>query len=48
MEILQEIREEPAIRHLWKIYAAENSYAGSIDFDLIMDVADEIGTLLQN
>lgn len=46
-EIVQDIREEPALVSLWRNYAAENSYIGNLQFSAVVDTVEYIGRLLQ-
>ncbi len=41
-EILADIREEEALKNLWKNYTADNPYVGGLTFD---DVADAVGII---
>lgn len=46
-EIVQDIREEPALAALWRNYAAENPYIGNLQFSAVVDTVEHIGRLLQ-
>ncbi len=45
-EILQDIREEDALKNLWRNYIAENPYAAELTFDEVVDAAGMIGRML--
>lgn len=46
-EIVQDIREEPALVSLWHNYAVENPYIGKLQFSEVVDTVEYIGRLLQ-
>ena len=46
-EIVQDIREEPALVSLWHNYAVENPYIGKLQFSEVVDTVEHIGRLLQ-
>ena len=46
-EIVQDIREEPALVLLWHNYAVENPYIGKLQFSEVVDTVEQIGRLLQ-
>lgn len=39
---LIEMREEPPLYQLWKSFAAENSYAGTIPFSDVLDTVEQL------
>lgn len=45
-DIMRDIREEPQLYTLWRNYAAENAYAGELEFYQVLDTVDEIANLL--
>ena len=45
-EILQDIREEDALKDLWRNYTADHPYAAELSFDEVVDVVGIIGRLL--
>lgn len=45
-DIVQDIRDEDALRQLWKNYQADNAYAAGITFDQVVDSVEEIGKLV--
>lgn len=46
-EIIQDIREEPALASLWHNYAADNPYIGKLQFSETVNTVERIGRLLQ-
>ena len=46
-EIIQAIREEPALASLWHNYAADNPYIGKLQFSETVNTVERIGRLLQ-
>ena len=46
-EIIQDIREEPALASLWHNYAADNPYIGKLEFSETVNTVERIGRLLQ-
>ena len=46
-EIIQDIREEPALASLWHNYAAGNPYIGKLQFSEVVDTVECVGRLLQ-
>lgn len=46
-EIIQDIREEPALASLWHNYAAVNPYIGKLQFSETVNTVERIGRLLQ-
>ena len=46
-EIIQDIREEPALAPLWHNYAADNPYIGKLQFSETVNTVERIGRLLQ-
>lgn len=45
-EILQDIREEEALRNLWRNYIADNAYAAGLSFDTVTEAVGIIGKML--
>ena len=45
-DIMEDIREEPALYRLWENYAADNKYIGELSFGEVLDTADEVAKLL--
>lgn len=39
---LIEMREEPPLYHLWKSFAAENGYAGTVPFSDVLDTVEQL------
>lgn len=39
---LTEMREEPPLYQLWKSFAAENSYAGTVPFSDVLDTVEQL------
>ena len=46
-EIIQDLREEPALASLWHNYAADNPYIGKLQFSETVNTVERIGRLLQ-
>lgn len=46
-EILQDIRNEPALKNLWSTYVSDNSYVGKLEFSEVTDTVEQIGRMLQ-
>ena len=47
-EILQDIREEAALRQIWENYVDANTYAAGLTFDEVVDTVEAVGTILDN
>lgn len=43
---LIEMREEPPLYHLWKSFAAENGYAGTVPFSDVLDTVEQLAAAL--
>ena len=46
VQILKDIREEPALYLLWNNYVADNKYIGTLGFNEVLDTVDEVAKLL--
>lgn len=46
VQILKDIREEPALYLLWDNYVADNKYIGTLGFNEVLDTVDEVAKLL--
>ncbi len=46
VQILKDIREEPALYLLWNNYVADNKYIGTLGFNEVLDTMDEVAKLL--
>jgi len=46
VQILKDIREEPALYLLWNNYVADNKYIGTLRFNEVLDTVDEVAKLL--
>ncbi len=46
VQILKDIREEPALYLLWNNYVADNKYIGTLGFNDVLDTVDEVAKLL--
>ena len=47
-EIVQDIREESALRQIWNNYVRDNAYAAGLSFDEVVDTVEAVGLLLNN
>ena len=45
-DIVQDIRDEAALRVLWWNYQADNTYAADVSFEQVVDIVEEIGKLI--
>ena len=45
-DIMRDMREENALYSLWRNYAAENSYAEGLEFQVLLDSVEEIAELI--
>ena len=45
-DIMRDMREENALYSLWLNYAAENSYAEGLEFQVLLDSVEEIAELI--
>ena len=45
-DIVQDMRDEDALRLLWRNYQADNTYAVGISFEQVVDTLEEIGKLI--
>jgi len=46
VQILKDIREEPALYLLWDNYVADNKYIGQLEFHEVLDTVEEVAKLL--
>lgn len=46
--IIQDIRDEPALKHLWAAYVSDNSYVGKLNFSEVIDTVEQIGSMVQD
>lgn len=47
-EIIQDMRQEPALTMLWQKYIAENPYAAGLTFEEVIDTVEEIAKVLDS
>lgn len=45
-EIIENIKVEPQLQHLWNNYIFENKYIGDLKFETVVNTVEEIATLL--
>lgn len=46
--ILQDIRDEPALKNLWAAYVSDNPYVGKLNFSEVIDTVEQIGMMIQD
>ncbi|MBP3469295.1 MAG: nucleotidyl transferase AbiEii/AbiGii toxin family protein [Lachnospiraceae bacterium] len=45
-EIIEDMKEEPALKNLWKNYCENNTYAADVRYDKIMEITQHIAAVL--